>query len=207
MTDPIATSGPRRRLAGTALALRGDDIDTDQIIPGRFLRGTTFVGLGEHVFADSRRACRDRGEIHPFDDPERRGANILLTNRNFGCGSSREHAAQALWRWGIAVVVAESFGEIFADNCVAIGVPCLRVARDDIARLQNAGDVDGSRQFAVDLEEKTIRSGNLVVDIDVSEGARVRLCDGTWDATTILLEAGEAIERTASQLPYLHGWA
>jgi len=139
--------------------------------------------------------------MHPFDDPGRRGANISLTNRNFGCGSSREHAAQALWRWGIAVVVGESFGEIFADNCVAIGVPCLRVAREDIARLQDAGDVDGWRQFAVDLEEKTIRSGDLVVDIDVSDGARVRLCDGTWDATTVLLEASEAIERTASRLP------
>jgi 3-isopropylmalate/(R)-2-methylmalate dehydratase small subunit len=130
----------------------------------------------------------------------------LLVNKNFGCGSSREHAPQALHRWGVAAVVGESFGEIFAGNCAAIGMPCLRVAADDLARLQDAAEGDSARLFAIDLGEKTIRSGNLVAAVELPETARLQFLDGTWDATAVLLEAGEAIERTAMHLPYLNGW-
>jgi len=207
MTDPSTATDPRRHLVGTALALRGGDIDTDRIIPARFLKGISFAGLGEHVFADERHAMQRQGGVHPLDDPSHRGARILLVNKNFGCGSSREHAPQALRRWGITAVVGESFGEIFAGNCVAIGVPCLRVTADEAARLQEAAEADGARLFAVDLEEKTIRSGNLVVNIELPEGARVQFLGGTWDATSALLEAGDGIERVAARLPYLNGWA
>jgi 3-isopropylmalate/(R)-2-methylmalate dehydratase small subunit len=207
MTDQPATMGPRRNLAGTAIVLRGEDIDTDQIIPARFLKGVTFADLGQHAFADARRALRDRGDLHPFDVPTRRSARVLLVNRNFGCGSSREHAAQALRRWGIAAVVGESFGEIFAGNCLALGVPCLRVTRDAIADLQDLAEADSSRSFVIDLEESMIRTGNLAVVVEQPEGARLRLLDGSWDATAFLLNAGDAIERAASRLPYLNGWA
>ena len=201
-----ATKDQRRQLTGAAIALRGNDIDTDRIIPARFLKGVSFAGLGQHVFADERHAARARSDMHAFDDPRRRGARILVVNKNFGCGSSREHAPQALHRWGITTVVGESFGEIFAGNCVAIGMPCLRVTPDDAARLQEAVEADADRLFTVDLEEKTIRSGNLVVPVDLPEGARVELLEGTWDATSVLLAAGTDIERAASRLPYLNGW-
>lgn len=197
----------RSRISGTALVLRGNDIDTDRIIPARFLKGVSFAGLEAHVFADERSALRARSRMHPFDDAQRRGARILVVNKNFGCGSSREHAPQALQRWGIAAVVGESFGDIFAGNSVAIGMPCLRVSERDAALLQEAVEADGARTFAVDLEEKTIRSGNLVVPVDLSDGARAQLLDGTWDATAVLLAAGPQIEKTAARLPYLNGWA
>ena len=207
MTDASMTAGPRRQLTGAAIALRGNDIDTDRIIPARFLKGVSFAGLEAHVFADERRAARGRSSLHAFDDPRHREARILVVNKNFGCGSSREHAPQALRRWGITAVVGESFGEIFAGNCVAIGVPCLRVTEGDAALLQEAAEGDGARMFMVDLEDKTIRSGNLLVPVDLPDGARAQFLDGLWDATSVLLAAGAQIDRTAARLPYLNGWA
>jgi 3-isopropylmalate/(R)-2-methylmalate dehydratase small subunit len=207
MTERPAAAAVRQHLEGAAISLRGDDIDTDQIIPARFLKGITSGGLGEHAFADARQAARERGGLHPLDDLERQAARILLVNKNFGCGSSREHAPQALHRRGFTAVVGVSFGEIFAANCVAIGMPCVRVAEDDLARLQDAAEGDSSRLFAIDLDEKTIRSGNLVVPVELPEAARMQFLGGTWDATAALLEAGPAIERTASHLPYLNGWS
>jgi 3-isopropylmalate/(R)-2-methylmalate dehydratase small subunit len=206
MSDEASDVDPRQHIVGTAITLFGDDIDTDQIIPARFLKGVSFAGLGDQVFADARQALLDRGETHPFDDRKLRGARILLVGQNFGCGSSRERAPQALHRWGIAAIVGESFGEIFASNCVAIGVPCLRMSPAALAHVRDAAAVDSSRLFAIDIEQKTISSGNLVERIELSEGARAQLLDGTWDATATLLAAGEAIERTGSRLPYLNRW-
>jgi len=206
MTHHPETTCPLRHLAGTAIALRGNDINTDVMMPARFLKAITFAGLEKHVFANDRRARRHEGDLHPFDDPARQGARILVVNRNFGCGSSREHAPEGLRRWGIAAVVGESFGEIFADNCLAIGVPCLRVSEADAQQLQEAADADCTRLFSVDLEERTIRSGNIVVPVALPDGARARFLAGTWDATPVLLRAGENIERVAAQLPYLNGW-
>ena len=205
MTHHPETTVPLRHLAGTAIALRGNDINTDVMMPARFLKAITFVGLEKHVFANDRRA-RYEGDLHAFDDPARQGARILVVNRNFGCGSSREHAPEGLRRWGIAAVVGESFGEIFADNCLAIGVPCLRVSEADAQQLQEAADADATRLFSVDLEERTIRSGNIVVPVALPDGARARFLAGTWDATPVLLRAGDNIERVAAQLPYLNGW-
>ena len=203
MSAPASDARSRRHVAGTALVLRGDDIDTDRVMPGRFLKGTDYAGLEQHVLADERRAARC---AHPFDDPARRGARLLLVDRNFGCGSSREHAPQALKRWGIAAVVGDSFGEIFAGNCLALGVPCVRIAGADAERLREAAAADPARVFALDLEEKTIRSGNLVVAVAIADGARTQLLGGSWDATALLLDAGAAIERTAARLPYFSGW-
>lgn len=206
MTDQSTAIGSLRHLAGTAIALHGNDIDTDRIIPARFLKAITFAGLEKYVFADERRALRERGDLHPFDDPLHRGGRILLVNRNFGCGSSREHAPQALHRWGIMAVVGESFGEIFAANCLAIGMPCLRVTEGAAMRLQDAAEADDSRLFAVDLEQKTMRSRDIVVPVALPDGARAQFLEGTWDGTSVLLGAGENIEHVASRLPYLNGW-
>ena len=205
MTDQPTTPGPRKNLSGTAIALRGDDIDTDRIIPARFLKAVTYAGLGAHAFADERRAWRARGELHPFDDPRRHHhGSILLVNKNFGCGSSREHAPQALRRWGIAAVIGESFGDIFAANCAAIGVPCLRASAADIAALQDAADTVGSRELVADLEEKTVKCGNLVVTMEIPDGDRERFLDGTWDGMSVLLGAGATIEQTAARLRGAH---
>ena len=193
----------RTRLSGRGIPVPGNDIDTDRIIPARFLKAVTFEGMGEHAFEDARK----QNPEHPFNTPVYQGASVLVVGQNFGCGSSREHAPQALRRWGIAAVVGESFGEIFAGNCVAIGVPCLRVTEGDAALLQEAAEGDGARMFTVDLEEKTIRSGNLVVTVELPDGARAQFLDGTWDAMSVLLAAGPEIERTAARLPYLNGWA
>ena len=160
--DERPATGPLRQIAGTAIALRGNDIDTDRIMPARFLKAITFADLERHVFADERRAWRERGDLHPFDNPGHQGASILLVNRNFGCGSSREHAPQGLRRWGIRAVVGESFGEIFAANCLAVGVPCLGVAGDVAMLLQDAAEADCFRLFALDLEQKTLRSATIL---------------------------------------------
>ncbi|NKB70153.1 MAG: 3-isopropylmalate dehydratase small subunit [Candidatus Latescibacteria bacterium] len=185
------------RIAGRAVPLRGADIDTDRIIPARYLRTVTFEGLGDHVFEDDR-----TGGGHPFDAPQYQGANILLANQNFGCGSSREHAPQALMRWGLKAFVAESFAEIFFGNCIAMGLPCLTVSAADSARLQDAVEADPTQELVVDLEAQRIQIAGDAVAASLPEGPREQFLGGTWDALGQLLEAGEDISATAARLPY-----
>jgi 3-isopropylmalate/(R)-2-methylmalate dehydratase small subunit len=206
MMNAGPTASGLHHLAGTGIAVPGNDIDTDRIMPARFLKAITFAGLEKHVFADERRALKDRGVLHPFDDPRYQGASLLLVNRNFGCGSSREHAPQGLRRWGIRAVIGESFGEIFSGNCLAVGVPCLRVAEGVARQLQDAAISDGRRRFEVDLERKTLHSGDILTAVALPDEVRARLLEGTWDDLSVLLSAGGDIERTASYLPYLNGW-
>ena len=193
-----ASSSIRHRISGRAVPVRGNDIDTDRIIPARYLRTVTFDGLGEHAFQDDRAAAG-----HPFDDPRFAGASILAADDNFGCGSSREHAPQALMRWGIEAFVAVSFAEIFFGNCVAMGLPCLRVSEGDVARLMQAVEEDPALSVEIDVEAQTVRFGGERIAAAIPEGPREQLATGTWDALGQLLEAGEAIERTARRLPYL----
>ena len=191
------------RVAGTGCVLRGDDIDTDRIIPARFLRCVTFDGLGEHAFEDDR--LQAKGD-HPLDDPRFAGASILVVGRNFGCGSSREHAPQALMRTGFRAFVGVSFAEIFAGNCLALGLPCVTLAAADLARLMDSVSLDPSQPVAVDLEGRSVvyRGGRLAATIP--EGARGQLLEGTWNATAVLLEAGSRIEETERGLPYGSSW-
>ncbi len=193
-----ASSSIRHRISGRAVPVRGNDIDTDRIIPARYLRTVTFDGLGEHAFEDDRAAAG-----HPFDDPRFAGASILAADDNFGCGSSREHAPQALMRWGIEAFVAVSFAEIFFGNCVAMGLPCLRVSEGDVARLMQAVEEDPALSVKIDVEAQTVRFGGERIAAAIPGGPREQLVTGTWDALGQLLEAGEAIERTARRLPYL----
>ena len=187
---------------GRAIPVRGNDIDTDRIIPARYLRAITFDGLGEHAFEDDRKSNPD----HPFDDPRYQGASILIANDNFGCGSSREHAPQALMRWGICAIVGESFAEIFLGNCTAMGVPCLTASTADIVKIQDAIEADPQREMAVDLKEKKLIFGDIEVDLQIAEGNRLQLIEGAWDATGMLLEGRGAVRDIANKLPYVTGF-
>jgi 3-isopropylmalate/(R)-2-methylmalate dehydratase small subunit len=200
---------PRRiTVTGPAIAVRGNDIDTDRIIPARYLKCVVFDGLGTHVFADDRAQLRERGQTHPFDDPRRAAARILLVNKNFGCGSSREHAPQAIMRWGhgIGAIVGESFAEIFAGNCQALGIPCPTAATADLAGLTAACEADPSLEFRLDLEAMTLTAGARVVRLAMPAGPRSQLLAGTWDSTAELLAARQDIAATAGRLPYLSNW-
>ena len=181
--------------------MRGDDIDTDRIIPARYLRTVTFEDLGAHAFEDDRAQGK-----HPFDEPRFQGSAILLAERNFGCGSSREHAPQALMRWGIRGIVGESFAEIFHGNCTAMGVPCVTAQRADIHALMDAVEADPSQEIAIDLRDKTLSWGDRKVPIQIPEGVRVQLLEGAWDATGMLLEAQDAVRQVARRLPYISGF-
>jgi 3-isopropylmalate/(R)-2-methylmalate dehydratase small subunit len=192
------------RVEGRALVLRGDDLDTDRIIPARFLKAITFEGLEAHVFADDRRQSAAAGTVHPFDRPESRGARVLIVGANFGCGSSREHAPQALWRWGIRGVVGESFAEIFAGNSLAIGLPCVTVGRPDLDVLRHIAASQSAASFVVDLNDQTITTGDTRIAIQVPAEARAALLSGHWDATGLLLAHPEDVAATRARIPYLN---
>jgi 3-isopropylmalate/(R)-2-methylmalate dehydratase small subunit len=198
------TSAALREVRGTACVLRGDDIDTDRIIPARYLRCVVFDGLGEHAFEDDR--LQAKGD-HPLDDERFAGASILLVGRNFGCGSSREHAPQALMRRGFRAFVGLSFAEIFAGNCLAMGLPCATLAPDELARVMDSVSADPKQTLVLDLASQTLsyRGGRLAAHLP--DGARRQLLEGTWNATAVLLEAGDRIEQTAARLSYGAGWA
>jgi 3-isopropylmalate/(R)-2-methylmalate dehydratase small subunit len=198
----------RIRIAGPAVSLDGNDIDTDRIIPARFLKCVTFDGLGAHAFEDDRAQLKAAGKQHPFDDPARQNARLLLVDRNFGCGSSREHAPQALMRWqqGIQAVIGESFAEIFFGNCVALGIPCLTATSADIAKLKSAVASDPNTEVTVDLEKQTATAAGVTIPVAIPEGARKQLMTGRWDSSAELLEGREQIKQTASKLPYFAHW-
>jgi 3-isopropylmalate/(R)-2-methylmalate dehydratase small subunit len=185
--------------------LPGNDIDTDRIIPARFLKSITFAGLEAHVFEDDRKEASSRGLVHAFDEPARRQAHVLVAGANFGCGSSREHAPQSLHRWGINAVVAESFAEIFFGNSLMIGLPCVAVSAADAASLRTAAS-DPSLEFVVDVEARTVRADDLTVPCRIPDSTREALLTGSWDATAILLTDYDDVRRTASRLPYLNGF-
>ena len=192
---------------GRAIPMPGNDIDTDRIIPARYLKAITFDGLGETAFIDERAAERGAGRTHPLDDERWAGGSILLVGRNFGCGSSREHAPQALQRFGIRALVGESFAEIFSGNCTVLGIPVVRAAAADVERLQALVAEQPATEVTVDLEARRVTAGTLSCSADLPEGARLALVRGTWDSTTLLLANRDRIAATAGRLPYLDAFA
>lgn len=189
-----------KSVSGRGIPLKGDDIDTDRIIPARFLKCVTFDGLGDHVFEDDRSQLN--GD-HAFDQSQYQGAEILVVNRNFGCGSSREHAPQAIARWGIKALVGESFAEIFFGNCVAMGIPCVTAAAEDVKQLQ--GEITSNPQTIVtlDLDKLQVSCGELTIPVSLGEGSRQMFLSGTWDACGQLVAQAEQIRATANRLPYI----
>ncbi|MBW1844175.1 MAG: 3-isopropylmalate dehydratase small subunit [Deltaproteobacteria bacterium] len=188
------------RIEGRACVLRGNDIDTDRIIPARYLRAITFDGLGEHTFEDDR--IQAKGD-HPFDDERFSGASLLIVGANFGCGSSREHAPQALMRSGFRAFIGESFAEIFAGNCTALGLPYAMLDADDLAALMDAVVLDPEQQVILDLEAQTVTSRAGTVAAKIPDSVRRQLLEGSWNATRVLLDAGDTIEATSARIPYL----
>jgi 3-isopropylmalate/(R)-2-methylmalate dehydratase small subunit len=187
-------------VTGTAVPLFLDDIDTDRIIPARYLRCVTFEGLGEHAFEDDRK----QDPQHPFNDARFQGASVLVAGRNFGCGSSREHAPQSLLRWGIQAIVAESFAEIFFGNCTSLGIPCVSAARADLETLVAAIQSNPKSPVTVDLVADEVRCGTLAIPVTMVASAKQSLVSGQWDFLGQLLDNPSGIAATASKLPYLN---
>lgn len=192
-----------REISGRAVAVRGNDIDTDRIIPARYMKELTFDSLGQYSFQDQRFDASGGRTAHPFNDPRYQGAKILLVNANFGCGSSREHAPQALMRWGIRAVVGESFAEIFAGNCSAIGIPALTVSAEEIEQLMKRVEAEPATEFHLDLGSRSLEAGDLRLSFSLPESLARVFLDGTWDTTTTLLEGLKEIQATGARLPYV----
>ena len=195
--------GEIKSIQGRSFVIRGDDIDTDRIIPARFLKCVSFSALGEQVFADDRNELNGN---HPFDLDQNKGANILVVNDNFGCGSSREHAPQALMRWGIRLIIGESFAEIFFGNCLALGIPCLTSSKEKIIKLQNLVEKNNNQIWNFSLKNLSITNKKETVKLDLDKGPYNMLYSGKWDATSQLLDADEKINNTARNLPYLNNF-
>lgn len=190
-------------VAGRAVTVHGNDIDTDRIIPARFMKCVTFDGLGEFLFYDVRKNADGSDRSHPLNDPRFKGATILISGANFGCGSSREHAPQAIQKYGFKAIVAENFAEIFFGNCTTLGIPCLSASRDDVAVLSAAVESNPSVEVTLDLVKQEIRFGGRTIKATMRESARDALVNGRWDAIGELLEGRAAVAEKAKSLPYL----
>ena len=190
-------------ITGRGVHVPGNDIDTDRIIPARFMKCVTFDGLGEFLFHDVRKNPEGVDQPHPLNDPRFRGATILLSGANFGCGSSREHAPQAIQKHGFRAVIAESFAEIFFGNCIALGLPCLSAGRDDIRKIAAAVESRPHAEITIDIAKGEIRFAGQTVRAGLRESARAALVGGRWDAIGDLLEGVGDVKKVAARLPYL----
>ncbi len=193
-------------MTGRALPVAGDDIDTDRIMPARHLRAITFDGLEDHLFEDDRAHAARSGQTHPVDDARFDGASIMVVNSNFGCGSSREHAPQAIVRRGIRALIGESFSEIFFGNAVMLGLPAVTAAAADVAALQVEVERDPGVSIHLDLETLRVRAGTLDFPVRLPAAARDALLTGRWDGLGLLLDDFDAVRKTAAALPYLNGF-
>lgn len=198
------TDNKRIRISGTGIVVRGNDIDTDRIIPARFLRTTVFEGLGEHAFEDDREQARASGKDHPFDQERFSNAEVLIVNKNFGCGSSREHAPQSIARWGkgIKLIIGESFAEIFYGNCVALGLPCPVVSEADCEAIVAAVEAEPTLEIVADITGRVVRCGDREFPFEMADGVRKAFVEGRWDSTAELLLARDAIAQTEQSLSY-----
>ena len=190
-------------VSGTGVYVEGSDIDTDRIIPARFMKCVTFDGLGEYLFYDVRNDTEGNRKDHPLNDPKYDGAGILLSGINFGCGSSREHAPQAIYRAGLRAVIAQSYAEIFFGNCATLGVPCATASAEDIEKIVAAIEADPSIEITIDVEEKVIRFGDDSVAAGIPDSARDAFLSSQWDPIGELLDGAPEIEKTAGALAYM----
>ncbi len=191
------------QVSGTAVSVRGNDIDTDGIIPARYLKEITFARMGEYPFYDERFDSEGKQKPHPLNDPKYKGASILFVNKNFGCGSSREHAPQALFRFGISAIVGESFAAIFAGNCIMMGLPTMTVTSAEIEELMKSVENAPQTPYKVDLEAKTLSYGERQIRFELQDSNQRALLSGFWDSTSILRANLDKVKHTAAKLPYM----
>jgi 3-isopropylmalate/(R)-2-methylmalate dehydratase small subunit len=191
------------QVAGRGVYVPGNDIDTDRIIPARFMKCVTFDGLGEFLFYDVRKHADGTDRPHPLNEPRFKGATILLSGANFGCGSSREHAPQAIQKHGFKAVIAENFAEIFFGNCTTLGIPCATASREDIAKIAAAIERNPQTEVVIDVARQEVRFDGQTVKVEVREAARDALVNGRWDAIGELLDGMTAMKEKARGLPYL----
>jgi len=196
-------TGPILVVSGRGLPMRGDDIDTDRIMPARFLRATSFEGLERHLFEDERKERPD----HPFSDARFAGAAILIVNRNFGCGSSREHAPQGLARLGIRAMVGESFSEIFQGNAAMLGLPCFAARHEDVDRLQSLVENTPAVEIVARVDSGEITAGGFRMTGSLPPALHEAFVSGQWNPTAMLLDRFEAVRAVAARLPYLNGFS
>ena len=195
------------KVSGTAIPVRGNDIDTDRIVPARYLKEATFSRMGEYPFFDERFDAQGKPKSHPFNDAKYRGGSVLLVNKNFGCGSSREHAPQALYRFGIRAIVGESFAAIFAGNCVVMGLPTVTVHERDMAELMQIVESNPQANFTLDIETRTLAcSSGETVPVEIPDSTRIALLQGSWDSTTMLHANLGKVKKLAGALPYMTGF-
>ncbi|PQJ35689.1 3-isopropylmalate dehydratase small subunit [Salinibacter sp. 10B] len=192
-------------VSGSAVPVRGNDIDTDQIIPARFMKEVTFDNMGEYAFYDARRD--DDGNLNDHAINHYPNGEIMVVNQNFGCGSSREHAPQALMRWGIDGLIGESFAEIFAGNCQALGIPTATADHDTIEWIMEQVEADPALELTLDVEDETVTVGDETVDVTVSDAQREALLQGVWDTTALMKSYMDEVEQTANSVPYLNGFS
>ena len=191
------------QVSGRGVYVPGNDIDTDRIIPARFMKCVSFDGLGEFLFYDVRKNADGTDKAHPLNDPRFKGASILVSGLNFGCGSSREHAPQALQKYGFKAVIAENFAEIFFGNCTTLGIPCVSATREDIQKLVAAIEKDPQAEVVIDVTGQQVRFAGQTIPAQIRDTARDALVNGRWDAIGELLEGVPAVKDTASRLPYV----
>ena len=190
-------------LSGRGVYIPGDDIDTDRIIPARFMKCVTFDGLGEYLFHDARFFEDGSEKQHPLNDPRFTEATIIVSDSNFGCGSSREHAPQAIYRYGVRAVIAESFAEIFFGNSTTLGMPCIEATPEQIELIAGTLEQKPDTEIVIDLENERITFADKTLEVTVRATAKDALVRGQWDPIAELLEADRKITKTAQRLPYL----
>ena len=203
MSDPTEEIPEVDYVEGTGIPIRGNDIDTDQIIPARFMKVVTFDGLGQFSFFDLRFDDEDNEKDHPMNEDRFKDANVMVVNNNFGCGSSREHAPQALMRWGIDAIIGEGFAEIFAGNCLALGIPTVTADSETVEAIQAFVDENPEAEIEVDVEAETVVYGDTTVDVTVDDAQRKALVDGEWDTTALMRSNQNAVRELAESLPYV----
>ncbi|MFC7203600.1 3-isopropylmalate dehydratase small subunit [Haloferax namakaokahaiae] len=201
MTDEIPEI---HSVAGSGVPIRGNDIDTDQIIPARFMKVVTFDGLGEFAFFDQRFDDEDNEKDHALNEPHYQDASVMVVNANFGCGSSREHAPQALMRWGIDAIIGESFAEIFAGNCLALGIPTVTADTETVEAIQAWVEENPDGEIHVDVKAGTVTYGDTTVEATVDSAQQKALTEGVWDTTALMKSNADAVAEKARSLPYVH---
>lgn len=190
------------QVKGKAVHVSGDDIDTDRIIPATYMKCVTFDGLGEFLFKDVRFDKNGKPLNHPLNDPKHKGATILISGNNFGCGSSREHAPQAIYRAGFQAIIAGNFAEIFFGNSTTLGIACVNLSQKDLAELAGIVEKDASTEVTIDLEKKKVSASGKSWHLEIRESARKGLMEGRWDAIGELLEGVPQVQKLAERLNY-----